>query len=237
VKTSAIDFVLSAVALGLAVGLSIFAIVLLRSFGTPQLLGTGQVALDVLAFLFMFGLSCGFGCQLMARLGFLPAGQYDMNSRVFTAWKLFNVLFEFGRGALLPFTTVIARPLVARLFGTRLGKDVALAGRLFDPQLIRLGNEVIVGHGSVLTAHTIISGRITLSPIEVGDGATIGVNAVVMAGANIGAGSIVTPCSVVQPNTRIPPGELWGGAPAERIKSLRPSTLGGDVVPGTRNGG
>lgn len=225
-KTYPIDFFLSMIALTVVAGVALGALSALRLAGTPELLGPTQAALDVFAFLFVFGVACGIGCRLISRLGFLPAGQYDMDSRVFTAWKLFNVLFEFGRGALLPFTTVIARPLVARLFGTQLGRDVAIAGRLFDPQLIRLGNEVVVGHGSALTAHTIISGRITLSPIEVGDGATIGVNAVVMAGVTIGAGSIVTPCSVVMPNTRIPAGELWGGAPAAHIKSLTRTTEG-----------
>ncbi len=219
-KTYPIDFVLSMIALTLVAGVALVALWALRLLGTPVLLGPSQGALDVFAFLFVFGVACGIGCRLITRLGFLPPGQYGMDSRVFTAWKLFNVLFEFGRGALLPFTTVIARPLVASLFGTRVGRDVAIAGRLFDPQMVSIGDEVVIGHGSVLTAHTIVSGRITLSPIKVGDGATVGVNAVVMAGVTIGAGSIVTPCSVVMPNTRIPPGELWGGAPAVHIKSL-----------------
>lgn len=219
-KTHPIDFILSTFALGLAVGAGLVALFALRLAGTPTLLGPSQVALDVSVFLLVFGIACGIGCRMITRLGLLPPGQYDMSSRVFTVWKLFNVLFEFGRGALLPFTTVIARPLVARLFGTNLGRDVALAGRLFDPQMISIGNEVVIGHGSVLTAHTIVSGRITLSAIEIGDGSTVGVNAVVMAGVIIGAGSIITPCSVVAPNTRIPPGELWGGVPAVHIRSL-----------------
>nr|WP_243748635.1 DapH/DapD/GlmU-related protein [Pseudomaricurvus alcaniphilus] len=139
---------------------------------------------------------------------------------MFTWWKLFTVIYEFGRGALLPFTTVFAKPLVAKLFGASVGKDIALGGHLVDPQLISIGDEAIIGQGSVVTAHTITSGKLILSPVFIHRNATVGVNAVVMSGVSIGEGSVVTAGSVVPPDTKIPAMELWGGMPAKKIKSL-----------------
>jgi acetyltransferase-like isoleucine patch superfamily enzyme len=130
------------------------------------------------------------------------------------------VVYEFGRGALLPFTTVFAKPLVAKLFGAKIGKDIALAGHLVDPEFITIGDEAIVGQGSVVTAHAITSGYLVLAPVNIGARATIGVNAVVMSGVEVGEGSVVTAGAVVPPDTKIPPGELWGGVPARKIKDL-----------------
>jgi len=56
-----------------------------------------------------------------------------------------------------------------------------------------------------------------LSPVKIGDGATIGARAFIMPGAEIGAGAIVGACSLVPKNIRIPPGEIWAGVPAKKI--------------------
>jgi acetyltransferase-like isoleucine patch superfamily enzyme len=128
------------------------------------------------------------------------------------------VIYEFGRGALLPFTTVFAKPLVAKLFGTQIGKDIALGGHLVDPEFISIGDEAIIGQDSVITAHTITSGYLILDPVIIGTKATVGVNVVVMSGVKVGEGAILAAGAVVPPNTEIPPGELWGGIPARKLK-------------------
>ena len=85
---------------------------------------------------------------MMSRKPFIP-GSYSMDDPVFTYWKLFTVTYEFGKGALLPFTSVFAKPVIALLFGAKIGKDIALGGILVDPQLIEIGDEAIIGQGSV----------------------------------------------------------------------------------------
>ncbi len=219
-KTQAIDFFLSFFFITIILCLSLLPI---ASFGnklTESMLGDYHVIIDTLLFLLLYGLWSVAILRVMMIIKPFKPGSYPMDDAIFTYWKLVTVIYEFGRGALLPFTTVFAKPLVAKLFGAKIGNDIALGGHLVDPQLIEIGEEAIIGHDSVITAHTINSGFITLKPVHIGAKSTIGVHAVLMSGVIVGEGAIITAGSIVPPDTQIPPNELWGGMPAKKIKDL-----------------
>jgi carbonic anhydrase/acetyltransferase-like protein (isoleucine patch superfamily) len=55
---------------------------------------------------------------------------------------------------------------------------------------------------------------------RVGDGALIGIAAVVLDGAEIGAEALVTAGAIVPPGTRVPEGMLVRGVPARSVRSL-----------------
>jgi hypothetical protein len=182
--------------------------------------GDYHVIVESLFFLLCFGFVAAMLMRALLIMRPLRPGNYSMDQGMFTYWKLLTVLYEFGRGALLPFTTVFLRPLVLSLFGARVGRNAALGGSVEDPALIRLGEGVVLGHNSLVAAHAISGGRIALGEVHIGRGATIGVNSVVLAGVEVGEDSVVAPGSVVPPNTKIPPRELWGGTPAKKIKDI-----------------
>lgn len=217
-KTEAMDFVLSTLALTLLAVLSAGVAWGVSGLCEP-LLGAYHVLVGAAAALLVFGLAAAFLCGLIVKAGLVRPGRYPMGDPLFRWWKLFTVLHEFGRGSLKPFTTVFAVPLVAKLFGAQIGRDIALGGHVVDPQFISIGDEAIVGQDSVVTAHTIVSGTLILAPVFIGARATVGVHAVVMSGVRIGEDAVVAAGAVVPPDTEIPPGELWGGVPARRIKS------------------
>jgi len=72
----------------------------------------------------------------------------------------------------------------------------------------KIGENVTVGHGAILHGCT------------VGDGALIGMNAVVLDRAVIGEGALVAAGAVVTPHTHIPPKMLAAGVPAKVIRHL-----------------
>jgi carbonic anhydrase/acetyltransferase-like protein (isoleucine patch superfamily) len=218
-KQTAYDYLLSSIALPLTVGLALWLAYLLTPWSTHAL-GDYHVVFDLLAFLLFFGLLCALSARLVLKLAHLRPGKFAMDSATFTYWKLFTVLSEFGKGALLPFTTVFARPLIATLFGASVGKNIALGGTLVDGQFITIGEEAIIGQDSVITAHTITSGFLIIDPVIIGARATVGVNCVIMSGVQIGEDAVITAGAVVPPNSIIPEGELWGGVPARKIKTL-----------------
>ena len=222
-NTSPLDFLLSGVCLLLLAAVAgAVSFVLLGPYSAIAFGRYGPLV-DVAAFLLVFGLGCAALSRLLLRARPLVPGQYSMDDSVFTYWKLLTVLYEFGRGALLPCTTVFARPLVAKLFGAEVGGETALGGRIADPSLVHIARGAVLGHNSVLTPHVITSGKILLQDVRIGAGATVGVNVVVNAGVDVGENSVVAAGSVIAPFTRIPPGELWGGVPARRIKALEAS--------------
>lgn len=221
-KTRPIDFVLSGLILTLLFSVSLFSVAKLFAPLTREL-APYNVLTDFFLFLLAYGFFSGLTARLMLRIKPFQPGCYSMDDPIFTYWKLFTVVCEFGRGACLPFSVVFAKPLIAAWFGAKIGKDIALGGRLVDPQLISIGDEVIIGQDSVITAHTITSGKLILGEVRIENGATVGVNAVIMSGTEIGEGSTITAGSVVTLNTKIPKYELWGGIPAKKIKNIDPS--------------
>ena len=74
---------------------------------------------------------------------------------------------------------------------------------------VYLGEEVTVGHRAVVHG------------CRVGDGALIGIGAVVLDGATIGAGALVAAGSVVTPGADVPAGMLAVGVPARAVRPIR----------------
>lgn len=215
-KSTPLDYILSTIVLTVLVLTSgaITAGIAALSSG----LGAHLVLVEVLAFLLVFGLLCAIAARLLLRFFPLGEGIIRMDDSRFVVWKLYTVLYEFGCGALKPFTVMFLRPVVQQLFGATIGKDVALGGKLVDPHMIWLADEAIIGEGSVVTAHAINSGSILLAPVIVERGATVGVGAVIYPGVVIGARAIVAANAVVRSGTKIPAGEFWGGIPATCLK-------------------
>jgi len=73
-----------------------------------------------------------------------------------------------------------------------------------------IGDEVTVGHRAVVHG------------CRVGDGALIGIGAVVLDGAEVGEEALVAAGALVTPGTRLPAGSLALGAPARVARTLRP---------------
>ena len=226
-KTSALDYLFAGLCIGSIAAAALGVTVGLIAFVSTRLLGAYHIIADALAFLLSYGLLSALFLRLILWIWPLRPGDYSMDHPHFAYWKLFTVVHEFGRFALAPFTTVFAKPLVAALFGGKIGRNVAFGGHMNEPPLVSVGDDAILGQDCVITAHAITSGRIVLGEVMIGRGATVGVNAVVMPGVEIGEGAVVAAASVVGMGTKIPPGELWGGAPARKIKDLVPTDIRG----------
>ena len=101
----------------------------------------------------------------------------------------------------------------------RIGERSFLAGFLYDPDLTEIGDDVVIGGGSVISAHSMTMKRpgefvYVSAKIQIANGVTIGGESRVAMGVTMGAHSIVEPASNVVAFTAIPPGEVWGGNPA-----------------------
>lgn len=75
-----------------------------------------------------------------------------------------------------------------------------------------LGKNVTIGHGAIVEG------------CRIGDGAVIGMNAVVLPGSEIGEGVMVAAGAVVSEGSVIPPFHLAAGVPAKVVKELEGSS-------------
>lgn len=80
-----------------------------------------------------------------------------------------------------------------------------------------LGNNVSIGH------HAIVHG------CTVEDNVLIGMGATVMDGVRIGSNSIIAAGAVVLENTEVPPGSIFAGVPAKKVKDISQELLKGEV--------
>ncbi len=104
--------------------------------------------------------------------------------------------------------------------GAKIGKHVYVnSTRLFDHNLITIGDKAVVGGDAKLIAHLVERGVVKADPVHIGRGAVIGVNSVIGPGVTVGDRSAVGAMSFVPKGFTIPPNEAWGGVPVHRLKS------------------
>ena len=125
-KTVPLDFALSTASL-IAIGTLAWGVTGLAVPLSRMVFGEYHVVVDVLVLILGFGLVTAMSVRILLRLWPLSPGDYSMDDPVFTRWKVIVVLSEFGRSALRPFTTEFSKPLIARMFGAKIGADTALA--------------------------------------------------------------------------------------------------------------
>lgn len=125
------------------------------------------------------------------------------------------------------------RNLFYRMAGLKIGKGSKI-GATVDidhsaPELITIGKNVWVTRGVMLLCHQrdlaqyevgkpVMDCELVYKPIDIKDGAHIGIGAIIMPGVTIGEGAVIGAGSVVTKD--IPPYCVAVGAPAKVIKTF-----------------
>lgn len=214
-KTGLWDFVLCGGAITLVLAMALGLVVGLMPLSTA-LLPQHHAVLDFLLLLLAYGLFSAVFVRLLLRFQPMRPGEYGMDSPVFTRWKLLTIVYRLGQGALVPFTPVFVKPVVDALFGARIGSQVAFGGVIDDPYMVTVGDGVVLGHSSLVSANFIANGKLTCGEVKIGAGATIGANCVVLPNTVIGERAVLMAGSYLMPGTTVPAGETWRGNPARK---------------------
>lgn len=110
-----------------------------------------------------------------------------------------------------------------RLTGMKVGKDVSVGLMammdIFFPELISIGDNTVIGYGTVILAHEFLVEDWRIGRVEIGKNVMIGANCTVLPGVRIGDGAEVSACSLV--NADVPAGARVGGVPARPIPRKR----------------
>lgn len=216
-KTDARDYLYSASLIGVILATTAVSLVAIEAWLAPALGAYTPIAMFIL-FVLAYG---GFTALLLGIVSArfpLVDGDYAQDHAQFTHWKVQHVVGELGKVALSPFFPVFARAAFYSLFGARVGKQVAVAGKILDPRLVVLEDGCVLGEGCIVASHTMVQDRFILRAVHIGKGATVGAGCIVMPGVKIGAGAVILPGSVLKTGTEIAAGETWGGVPAVCLK-------------------
>jgi acetyltransferase-like isoleucine patch superfamily enzyme len=157
-----------------------------------------------------------FNLALPTRVKPFKGGYY---SAAAIPWYLHNGLFYLVRLTFLPFVTLTPFGLwFLQAMRMRIGQRVFINSEFIsDPQLITLGDDVVIGGSVHLFAHYGGAGHLIVSPIVIGNRVTIGQKATVMGDVQIADNATILPHAVLLPGSRVGSGETWGGVPARRI--------------------
>lgn len=109
-----------------------------------------------------------------------------------------------------------------------------------DVNSIRMGNKVNVQDGACIhctyqKTQTVIGNNVSIGHNAIVHGCTvednvlIGMGAIVMDRSRIGRNSIIAAGAVVLEDTDVPPGSIFAGVPAKKVKDISQELLSGEV--------
>jgi non-ribosomal peptide synthetase-like protein len=108
--------------------------------------------------------------------------------------------------------------LIWRLLGVRMGRRVFDDGCfLTERSFVAIGQGATLNAGSVIQCHSQEDGAFKSDRTVIGAGATLGVNAFVHYGVQVGACAMVEPDSFLMKGEEVSPYSWWGGNPAMEI--------------------
>lgn len=215
-KTNIWDYIGCALSFTFLIGLAaVYTVSFVAPF-TSKWLGNFGAIIDFFTFLFLCGIFGGLFIRICLRLMPLKSGTFPMEDKNISYFKFLMMNYELGDAVIKPFNFVPFRPLVLKLFGAKMGKDIAIGGHIDCPFMTEVGDNAIIGNGTEVASDVLVDGKLIIGKIKIGKSATIGMNVVIMPDVEIGDGAIVEIGSVVLPGSRIPAGERWRGNPARK---------------------
>ncbi len=110
--------------------------------------------------------------------------------------------------------------IIYRLFGFKKRKGVSVLTRLWDPDLIDVGENTLIGTGAIISGHYIKDGILNRKRVKIGKNVTIGANCIMGVGIVIGDNTVVAYGSTIPPNLTLEPNCFYSGVPVKKIKSF-----------------
>lgn len=154
-------------------------------------------------------------------LGRIRPGRHALWSGFYVKWWFVQTLVDS-----LPLTRLGGTPwlpLVYRLLGARIGKNVHLAtDRLAAFDLIAIDDGASVDEGASLPGYSVERGELVIGPVNVGRGCFVGARTVVGANSVMEDGARLEDLSLLPSRSRIAAGETWAGSPPRRVTAPRP---------------
>ncbi|MGE5197635.1 MAG: acyltransferase [Deltaproteobacteria bacterium] len=171
-------------------------------------------------FLFGFALIIIIGLtRIIFRLR-LKEGDYAIPS-----WGALNWALCGGLHLMISFTFIdfiLLTPfanLLLRLLGAKLGKNVQINSKFIaDASLLEIGDNTVIGGSATVICHAVERGKLKLRKVKIGKNVTVGLNAVILPGCEIGDNALIGASAVLLKNTKVEPGSIYYGVPAEPIR-------------------
>jgi acetyltransferase-like isoleucine patch superfamily enzyme len=191
----------------------------------PLILRFLLIALGLVSAFFVYGFSLILILGLLRvvfRLN-LKEGEHRVGSFGIYRWMFINGLYMVAAITFMDFILLTPFSIIFfRLMGAKVGKNVQInSKKCFDLSLIEIGDNVVIGGYATIMCHSFERGRLILRKVKIGKNVVLGLNSVVMAGAQIGEGAFITAGAILGKNKQVAAYSVYAGVPAEPIKERR----------------
>lgn len=215
----------------LAMGLALFPGILLIHYVWAStliysiLLRLGLISLSLVIAFFIYGFSLILILGLL-RIVFrldLREGEYRIASWGIYRWMFINGLYMIAAITFMDFILLTPFSIIFfRLMGAKVGKNVQInSKKCFDLSLIEIGDNAVIGGYSTIMCHSFERNRLILRKVKIGKNVVLGLNSVIMSGAEIGEGAFITAGAVLGKNKQVAAHSVYAGVPAESIRERR----------------
>jgi carbonic anhydrase/acetyltransferase-like protein (isoleucine patch superfamily) len=125
---------------------------------------------------------------------------------------------KMGEDCSIWFNAVLRGDVNSIVIGNQVNiQDQACIHCTYQKAATFIGNKVSIGH------HAIVHG------CTIHDNVLIGMGAIVMDHAVIGSNSIIAAGAIVLEGTEVPPGSVFAGVPAKKVKDISPDLIKGEI--------
>ena len=114
---------------------------------------------------------------------------------------------------------------VLKKLGAKVGKNVKIYGMIFEPDLLEIGDDSIIGYDALILGHRRTHDKYIMGKIIIGKNYVIGARSVILPNVVIEDNSVIGAQSVVLSGTKVLPNTLYAGTPAVFKKELKTKKL------------
>lgn len=186
-------------------------------------LGPWHVLAEAAALPLAYGVLSGLAVRTLLAWRPVPPGVYGPGDAAYGDWQRLLVIAMFGQWCLRPFSLPLLCPAICRLYGARLGRGVLIGHLTDDPWTLHAGDGAVIGVAAVVSGNAQSGGRLTIGRVTLGAGAVVGAKAVVSPGCTVGDGAQLHVGAVLVPGSAVGAGESWRGNPARPWRPLAPA--------------
>ena len=161
---------------------------------------------------------------LIASIGFifplkLHEARVPYKSIATTKWIIVSFLHILGMKFVEWFQPSVILNIYFSALGAKIGTGVRInTARIWDMSLISIDKGTVIGGRAVILGHLAEKGELVFAPVRIGKKCLIGTSAQINPGCTIGDGAVIASRAVLKKYTNVPPGEIWGGIPAKKIR-------------------
>lgn len=139
-------------------------------------------------------------------------------------WGRYMISTYVVRTLVGPFTqATLVWTWYMRMNGAKVGRRVWVNSLgVTDHCNLELGDDVVIGAGVHMSAHTVERGVVRIAPVTVGSGSTIGINSHVQIGCSIGPGCQIGSMSLVPKHSKLDGPGTWAGLPVRKVSPSPP---------------